>query len=284
MRILITGGGGQVGRELAELCEREGDDVIALDHQTLDVTDLDAVVERVRAERPDAIVHAASWTAVDACESDPDRAMSVNGTGTANVAAAARESRAHLLYISTDYVFDGTKPTPYDESDTPNPQSSYGKSKLAGERAAAEIDGATIVRISWVCGRYGNNMVKTLLRLAKDGIDPKFVTDQVGCPTIVEDLVPMLRRLSGERRAGIFHVTNQGPVSWFDFAQATFRAAGHDPERVSPTTTAELDPPRPAPRPANSVLDNAALRRAGIPLLPDFRPSLERLVSQLWAE
>jgi dTDP-4-dehydrorhamnose reductase len=207
--------------------------------------------------------------------------MAVNGTGTGNIAAAAREVGAHLLYISTDYVFDGTKPTPYDEADAPNPQSAYGRSKYAGEVEAAALPDATIVRISWVCGRYGNNMVKTLLRLANDGIDPKFVVDQVGCPTIVEDLVPMLRRLSVDRRPGIFHVTNQGPVSWFDFARATFRAAGHDPERVSPTTTAELDPPRPAPRPANSVLDNAALRQAGLPLLPDFHPSLERLVTQL---
>jgi dTDP-4-dehydrorhamnose reductase len=208
--------------------------------------------------------------------------MRVNADGTRHVAEAAERTGAHLLYISTDYVFDGTKTSPYDESDSPNPQSVYGRSKWAGElEAAALSDDATIVRISWVCGRYGNNMVKTLLRLASDGVDPKFVVDQVGSPTIVQDLVPMLRRLSVERRPGLFHVTNQGAVSWFDFARATFAAAGHDPKRVSPITTADLDPPRPAPRPANSVLDNAALRLADLPLLPDFSPSLERLVGQL---
>jgi dTDP-4-dehydrorhamnose reductase len=281
MRVLITGAGGQVGRELAEACAAQGDEVIALDHHALDVTDLDAVVQRAGAAQPEAIVHAASWTAVDACESDPDRATQVNGIGTRNVAEAARAAGAHLLYISTDYVFDGTKTAPYVETDVPNPQSAYGMSKLAGELEAAELPDATIVRISWVCGRYGNNMVKTLLRLAADGVDPKFVVDQIGCPTIVEDLVPVLRRLSVEHRPGIFHVTNQGAVSWFEFARATFSAAGHDPERVSPTTTAELDPPRPAPRPANSVLDNAALRQAGLALLPSYVPSLERLVGQL---
>jgi dTDP-4-dehydrorhamnose reductase len=178
-------------------------------------------------------------------------------------------------------VFDGTKATPYEEHDAPNPQSVYGQSKLAGENEVADFGDATVVRISWVCGRYGNNMVKTLLRLAADRVDPAFVTDQVGCPTIVEDLVPVLRRFAVERRPGVFHVTNQGAVSWYEFARATFAAAGHDPDRVRPITTAELQPPRPAPRPANSVLDNAALRLADLPLLPDFSRSLERLVSQL---
>ena len=281
MRVLITGGGGQVGKELTELCVDGGDEVVSLDRRTLDVTDRDAVLTKITAARPDAIVHTAAWTAVDACESDPERALRVNGDGTRFVAEAARQSGAHLVYLSTDYVFDGTKPTPYVEHDEPNPQSVYGTSKLAGETELAGLDAATVVRISWVCGRYGNNMVKTLLRLAADGVDPSFVTDQVGCPTIVQDLVPMLRRFAQERRPGTFHVTNQGAVSWYEFARATFEAAGHDPGRISPTTTAELQPPRPAPRPANSVLENAALRASDLPLLPDFMGSLDRLVGQL---
>ena len=149
----------------------------------------------------------------------------------------------------------------------------YGQSKWAGEQ---ELDPSldTIVRISWVCGRYGHNMVKTLLRLAANGASPAFVDDQRGHPTIVSDLVPMLRRFADERRAGLFHVTNQGAVSWYEFAREVFAASDHDPNRIRAITTAELDPPRPAPRPANSVLDNAALRAAGIPVLPDFRTSL----------
>jgi dTDP-4-dehydrorhamnose reductase len=282
MKILITGAGGQVGRELVELCEREGDDVTAADRARLDVTDRDAVLQLCAAVRPEAIVHAASWTAVDACEADPDRAHGVNALGARHVAQAAKEAGAHLLHFSTDYVFDGTKKTPYDESDSPNPLSVYGRSKWAGEKEVAEsIDDATVMRISWVCGRYGNNMVKTLLRLAAGGIDPKFVDDQIGQPTIVGDLVPLVRRFAVERRPGLFHVTNQGAVSWYEFARATFAAAGADPRRVSPIATAQLDPLRPAPRPANSVLDNAALRMAGLPLLPHYEHSLANLVRQL---
>ncbi|MEY2433603.1 MAG: dTDP-4-dehydrorhamnose reductase [Acidimicrobiaceae bacterium] len=282
MNVLVTGAGGQVGRELVELCIAEGDDVTAADHARLDVTDRDAVLQLCQAVRPAAIIHAASWTAVDACESDPERAHAVNAAGAGYVAEAAKEVGAHLVHISTDYVFDGTKPTPYDESDVPNPMSEYGRSKWAGEQAVAAVsDDAAVVRISWVCGRYGNNMVKTLLRLAADGVDPKFVDDQIGHPTIVADLVPVLRRFALEHRGGLFHVTNQGAVSWFEFARAVFKAAGADVARVGPISTKELDPPRPAPRPANSVLDNAALRRLGWPLLPHFEESLHQLVREL---
>jgi len=283
MRILVTGAGGQVGRELVEYCERAGDEVFACDHAALDVTDRDAVLQAIGSLQPEAVVHAAAWTAVDACESDPDRAFVTNALATRHVAEAAHRFGAYLVHLSTDYVFDGTKPEPYVEWDEPNPRSVYGRSKLGSEREVVYHagDGATIVRISWVCGRYGNNMVKTLLRLADAGAEPKFVTDQVGCPTIVEDLVPMVRRFAAERRPGLFHVTNQGAVSWYELARATFAAAGADPDRVAPITTAELDPPRPAPRPANSVLDNAALRGSGLPLLPDHRESLERLVRVL---
>jgi dTDP-4-dehydrorhamnose reductase len=280
MRLLVTGAGGQVGRELVEHATDAGDDVVACDHASLDVGDRDAVLQAVLSTRPDVVVHAAAWTAVDACESDPDRAFRVNGLGTRHVAEAARRSGAHLVYVSTDYVFDGTLHRPYDEWDAPNPQSVYGRSKLAGELEVAGA-GATVLRISWVCGRYGNNLVKTVLRLAAERDTLSFVDDQRGHPTIVADLVPMLHRLAAERRPGLYHVTNQGAVSWYEFVRAVFAAAGHDPDRVRPITTAELDPPRPAPRPMNSVLDNAALRVAGLPLLPDFRPSLEALVADV---
>jgi dTDP-4-dehydrorhamnose reductase len=283
MKALVTGAAGQVGRELVELCEQHGDDVVAAGRDAMDVTDRDAVLQALLTVRPDVVVHTGAWTAVDACEGDPDRAHAVNALGTRNIAEGARRAGAHVVCLSTDYVFDGTKPTPYDEWDTPNPTSVYGRSKWAGERELLTISGgdATVIRISWVCGRHGNNMVKTLLRLVDDGVSPSFVTDQVGHPTIVGDLVPMVRRLAVERRPGLFHVTNQGAVSWFEFARETFAAAGADPGRVQPILTAQLDPPRRAPRPQNSVLDNAALRYAGLSLLPDFRESLQRLVAQL---
>lgn len=275
--VLVTGAGGQVGREVVELLD--GVDVVGFDHSGLDVADAAAVTAKVAEFAPDAIVHCAAWTAVDACESDPEKAYRVNATGTRNVMAAARGVGAYVVAVSTDYVFDGTKPTPYVEDDEPNPQSVYGKSKLAGER---EVDpDCAVVRTSWVCGRYGANMVKTILRLAGEHDTLSFVSDQRGHPTIASDLARMLCVFVDRRPSGIWHVTNQGAVSWYEFAQAVLEAAGDDPSRVKPITTAELQPPRPAPRPANSVLDNRRLRDAGIDLLPDFRVSLQSLVAQV---
>ena len=279
MRVLITGAGGQVGHELATVFA--GDDVTAADHGSLDVSDRSSVLAAFTTTRPDVVLHAAAWTAVDACEGDPETAFAVNGLATRHVAEAARRVGAHVVYFSTDYVFDGTKTGAYDEWDTPNPQSVYGRSKLAGEHELAGDPAATIVRLSWVCGYHGANMVKTILRLANARPELAFVDDQRGHPTFAEDVAPLVRRLVSERHPGLFHVTNQGVVSWYEFARAVFEAAGHDPSRIKPITTSELDPPRPAPRPANSVLDNMALRLVGLPLLPDYRSSLERLVARL---
>jgi dTDP-4-dehydrorhamnose reductase len=277
VKVLVTGAGGQLGRELVSAF---GDhDVIAADHAALDITDRDAVLQAITTTAPDAVVHAAAWTAVDACEADPDRAWRVNALGTRHVAEAARRIGAQVGYVSTDYVFDGHKPEPYVEWDATNPQSAYGRSKLGGEQEL-EPD-ALVVRTSWVCGRYGPNMVKTILRLAGERERLTFVDDQRGHPSFADDIAGMVARLVPERRTGVVHVTNQGAVSWFEFARAVLEAAGLDPGRVEPIATADLDPPRPAPRPANSVLDNAALRLSGTQLLPDFREPLARLVHEL---
>jgi len=280
VRVLVTGAGGQVGRDVSDLFAAAAQhEVIAADHASLDVGDRDAVMQAITGSRPDAVVHCAAWTAVDACESDPDRALLVNALGTRHVAEASNRVGAHLLYVSTDYVFDGEKSEPYVEWDPPNPRSVYGRSKLGGENEAGPE--ATIVRTSWVCGAHGPNMVKTILRLVAEHETLTFVDDQRGHPTFADDLATMLVRLVVERRPGLFHVTNQGAVSWFEFAAAVLGAAGLDSARVRPISTAELQPPRPAPRPANSVLDNAALRLGGIDLLPDFREPLARLVGTL---
>jgi dTDP-4-dehydrorhamnose reductase len=278
VRLLVTGAGGQVGRELVDVFRPEHE-VVGLTRAQLDVGDRDAVLSAITSVAPDAVVHAAAWTAVDDCESEPDRALHVNALGTRHVAEAARLVGAQVCYLSTDYVFDGTKEGAYTEWDTPSPRSVYGRSKLGGEH---ELDpGALILRTSWVCGRHGGNMVKTILRLAAEHERLTFVDDQRGHPTFADDLASMVRTLVVGRRRGLFHVTNQGPVSWFEFAQAVLEAAGDDPSRVDPVTTEQF--PRPAPRPANSVLDNAALRLSGIPLLPDFRQPLQRLVTELTA-
>ncbi|MFZ9765926.1 MAG: dTDP-4-dehydrorhamnose reductase [Ilumatobacteraceae bacterium] len=280
MKILVTGAAGQLGRELVDVATGAGHDVFAASRAELDVTKPEVVRAVVLREQPAVIVHAAAWTAVDACESDREKAMLHNGAATRFVVDAAREVGARVIYISTDYVFDGTKPTPYVEADVPNPQSVYGVSKLAGEQAVdTSID--TVVRISWVCGFHGANMVKTILRIAAQQDTLTFVDDQVGCPTFADDAAAMITRLATEARPGIWHVTNQGAVSWYEFTREVLRAAGHDPARVKPVRTRDLVPARPAPRPANSVLDNAALRTAGISLLDDFRVPLARLVSRL---
>lgn len=279
MRVLVTGAGGQLGTDLLAAGRRH--DMVAAPHSRMDVADRDAVLAGVCSARPDLIVNAAAWTAVDACEADPDRAFAINALGARHVAEAARLCGAHLVHVSTDYVFDGQADRPYTEWDEPCPLSVYGRSKLAGEREVTALAaGSTIVRTSWVCGAHGHNMLRTVLRLAAGDGPLRFVDDQKGCPTFTEDLAGALLRLGVARRPGLFHVTNQGPTTWYHFARDVLAAAGQDPGRVQPITTAELDPPRPAPRPANSVLDNAAMRHSGLPLLADHHEPLERTVKE----
>jgi dTDP-4-dehydrorhamnose reductase len=297
VNVLVTGAGGQLGRDLVDAfggtvpaggrrCSLYGPDgpgpavdVVGLDHAALPVDDRGAVLAAVDGLRPDVVVHAGAWTAVDACEADPDRAWAVNALGTRHVAEAAERSGAHLVYVSTDYVFDGRSPRPYVEWDETNPRSTYGRSKLGGERECPP--GSTIVRTSWVCGAHGANMVKTALRLGAGDGPLRFVDDQHGCPTFTADLAAAVVTLATDRRPGVHHVTNQGATTWFGFVRAVLAAAGHDGGRVEPIATADLDPPRPAPRPANSVLDNAALRLGAFPLLPPGEDGLDRLVKAL---
>jgi dTDP-4-dehydrorhamnose reductase len=302
MRVLVTGADGQLGRDLVDalagrvpvggrrcsLWAPEGPltgldyEVLATDIGTMPVDDRDAVQQVFADFRPDLVLHGGALTAVDACETEVDLAYAVNALGTRHVAEAATALGAHLLYVSTDYVFDGTSDHPYREWDAPNPQSVYGASKLAGERECPP--GSTIVRTSWVCGAHGANMVKTALRLAAGTGLLRFIDDQHGSPTFTADLAAAIVTLGTDRRPGTFHVTNGGATTWFGFVRAILEAAGADPTRVEAITTGELDPPRPAPRPANSVLDNMALRLCGLPALPDWQDGMVRLVSALATE
>jgi len=282
VRIVVTGSNGQLGTEVMGLLgASDHHEVLGLDLPDHDLTDRDHVLGVLASFEPDLVLHGAAFTAVDVCEEQVETAYRVNCAATRFVADGARRVGAHVVYVSTDYVFDGTKSTPYVEWDRPNPQSVYGRSKLGGE---SEIDpGWTIARTSWVCGRHGNNMVKTLLRLADERDTLSFVDDQIGHPTFAQDLAAMVVKLGLERVPGVFHTTNQGAVSWYGFARAVFAAAGHDPDRISPITTAELDPPRPAPRPANSVLDNLAWRLHGFVPSRDFHEPLDEVVASLRA-
>ncbi|MEN9300778.1 MAG: hypothetical protein RLZZ254_559 [Actinomycetota bacterium] len=282
MKLLVTGAGGQLGRELVDAARHAGHDVVGLAKAELDITDRSAVDAAVSAVKPEVIIHAAAWTAVDACESDPDKAHLVNVIGTRNVVQAARTVGARTVYISTDYVFDGEKSSPYVEDDVPNPQSVYGRSKLAGEQEMG--NGDLIVRISWVCGFHGANMVKTILKIMNSQPELRFVDDQIGSPTIAEDAAIGIVRLVEHGAQGIWHLTNQGSTSWFGFAGDVLEAAGEDRARVKPIRTSDLQPPRPAKRPANSVLANTKVLSSSIAPLPHYLPSLNRLVRRLLDE
>jgi dTDP-4-dehydrorhamnose reductase len=282
MRVLITGAGGQLGIDIVRCCERAGDDVVAMKHGDLDIGDRDAVHGAVSLLRPEVVINCAAWTAVDACEADPDRALAQNGLAVRWLAESCDRAGARLVQISTDYVFDGSLDRPYNEWDEPGPVSVYGTSKLMGEQEALMLGPAsTVVRTSWVCGQNGSNMVTTIMRLADHHTELAFVDDQVGHPTFTSDLAPMVRRLAVDRRSGIHHVTNQGPTTWYGFARLVVAAMGRSPDMVRPITTAELQPPRPARRPANSVLDNAVLRVSGIELLREFAEPLRETVKAL---
>jgi dTDP-4-dehydrorhamnose reductase len=279
-RVLLTGANGQLGRDV--VLAGENIDLVAFSRAELDVTNGAQTLAKVKDVRPDVIIHAAAYTAVDDCESSKQLAYDVNAAGTANVVAAAARNASRLIYISTDYVFDGTKPTPYVELDQPNPASVYGASKLAGENAVRELGGkGLIVRTSWVCGLYGSNMVKTILRAAENHPVLTFVDDQIGKPTFTTDLAAVLLTLAQREDSGVMHVTNEGVVSWYEFCRDVLSSAGLDPDRVRPCSTEELQPPRPAPRPANSVLENTRFPEIGLPLLRDYREPLAEVVRDL---
>jgi dTDP-4-dehydrorhamnose reductase len=272
-----------LGTDVVLRFNASGHDVEACDRTRLDLTDAEHVRECIATTRPDVVVNCAAFTAVDRCETEPDAAYAGNLTAPSNVALACTTTDTRMIHISTDYVFDGNKATPYLETDATNPLSVYGESKLAGERAVLDIlgDQVLVLRTSWVCGEFGANMVKTVLRLI-DGDGPmRFVGDQRGCPTFTEDLARAIEAFADSPAHGIFHVTNQGAVSWFEFVRDIVRLADGDVHRVSPITTEELQPPRPAHRPANSVLENRAMADQGFALLDHYELPLQRLIARL---
>jgi dTDP-4-dehydrorhamnose reductase len=282
-RVLVTGAGGQLGVDLTSVLDAHGAfEAIAATHSELDCADRSQVREALVELEPAVVVHAGAWTDVDGCEVEPERAWRANALATRWVAEWSRVVGAHLVYVSTDYVFDGTKGSAYHEWDEPNPTSVYGRSKLAGEREAGP--GATVVRTSWVSGAHGRNIVRRALELLGEGRTLRFVDDQVGCPTFTSDLARGIVRLIEGRFAGTWHLTNSGAVSWFGFVREVARQAGFDPEAVQPISTADLDPPRRAPRPACSALDNLAIRLAGLPELRAWQEALSDLLVALGAK
>jgi dTDP-4-dehydrorhamnose reductase len=277
LKILITGAGGQLGRDLVK--------VLGGQHQLypfghdLDITDYSKIVSTISSIKPDLVIHAAAMTDVDGCELNPDQAFKVNALGTQNVALACRQSNAKILYLSTDFVFDGKKREPYAEFDPPNPLSVYGKSKLAGENYIITLlPNYFIVRTAWLYGREGMNFVKTILKLAEEKNELKVVNDQVGSPTYSCDLAQMIAKIIETDFFGTYHVTNAGGVSWYEFAKKILEMAGIKGVRVTPITSEELN--RPAPRPAYSVLRNYVLELRGIGRMRNFEDALKDYFSE----
>ncbi|HXW43615.1 MAG TPA: dTDP-4-dehydrorhamnose reductase [Streptosporangiaceae bacterium] len=276
-RWLVTGAGGMLGQDLTALLRASDADVIALARAELDVTDEAAVAAAVREVRPDVVANCAAWTAVDDAESHEAEAMAVNGQGAAHLAAACAKAGAQLVQMSTDYVFGGTGTQPYPEDYPAAPRSAYGRTKLAGERAARELlpDASYVVRTAWLYGAHGPNFVRTMIRLeaSRDTID--VVNDQQGQPTWTCDVARQIMQLvQAAARPGVYHVSSTGWTTWMGLARAVFALLDADPCRVLPTSTSELG--RPAPRPAYSVLSHAKWASAGLAPLPDWECSLRQ--------
>lgn len=273
--ILVTGGSGQLGSELMHESAVRGLDAVGLGHAELDVTDATRVCELVAALRPAAIVHCAAWTVVDDAEVDPAGALRVNGEGTANVVAAARDVGAYLLTVSTDYVFAGDDAGGYDEGSATDPINAYGASKLAAEHVTLELPGAAVARTAWLFGATGTNFVRTIIGLAlqRDAID--VVTDQVGSPTYAPHLAGALLDCVQQRLPGVLHLVGSPTATWFDVASEVVRVLGASCE-VRPTTSDRF--PRPARRPACSIL---RATRADTPSVGDWRDGVHEVVAAL---
>ena len=273
MKVFLTGVSGQLGRALVP--RLVGHDVTAPSESQADVTSASVVDVIARAE-PDVVIHTAAYTDVDGAEAHPDLAFAVNARGSRHVAEGAARVGARLIAVSTDYVYDGAKPTPYREDDATAPLGVYGRSKLEGEREMLKVlDGTLILRTAWLYGR-GKNFVETILRLAAERDELRVVDDQVGSPTSASDLASAIVSLLAKPCAGVYHAVNSGTCSWYVFAREILALSGLE-RRVVPISSAELK--RPAPRPANSVLDCSKLRSLGITM----RPWREALVDYLRA-
>lgn len=278
LKVLVTGAAGQLGQDVVLLLQQQGHQVMGCDRQEMDITDLDQCVQVIGEFGPDAVIHCAAHTAVDAAESDIDAAYLINATGSRNVAIASEKAGAKLVYISTDYVFDGLGSQPYHEYDNTDPKSIYGKSKRAGEVLVQSLSSKYfIVRTSWVYGKYGKNFVKTMLKLGQEKPMLQVVDDQKGSPTYTVDLARFLLELIQTEKYGVYHASNSDSCTWFEFTQAIFAEAE---DILGLKFTAKLEPcateqfPRPAPRPRNSVMEHLSIRTNGF---RDIRPWREGL-------
>jgi len=280
VRVVVIGANGQLGTDVRAAYESAGHDVVALSHAEIEIRDRAAVHRSLTAARPDVVVNTAAMHNVDACESDPESAMAVNATGPHNLALSGRDLGFLLMHVSTDYVFDGEKRAPYVETDLTRPVNAYGRSKVRGEQLVAEtLPAHFVVRTSGLFGhaacraKPSGNFVQVMLRAARDTGEVRVVADEIVTPTFTQDLARQMVRLSETSAYGVYHATSQGETSWFEYARTIFELADL-PVTMHVAKTSDF--PRKTPRPSYSVLDNAALRTAGLDIMPHWRDSLAR--------
>ncbi len=276
-RWLVTGAGGMLGTDVVAALTARGEPVTGLDRAALDVTDAAAVTDAIGVAGPDVVVNCAAWTAVDDAETAEEQALAVNGGGPANLAAACARTGARLVQVSTDYVFAGDAGRPYAEDDVPAPRTAYGRTKLAGERAVlAGLPGsAYVVRTAWLYGAHGPSFVRTMITLEGRRPAVDVVDDQHGQPTWTADVAGQIIALvDAGAAAGIYHATSGGQTTWFGLAREVFGLLGAEQARVRPVPTSAM--PRPAPRPAHSVLGHRGWAATGIPPIGDWRTALHR--------
>lgn len=282
MKVLVTGAKGQLGCDVVNELERRGHEAIGVDIEDVDITVEDQVKEVMKAVAPDAVIHCAAWTAVDAAEDNEEKVRAVNATGTRYIANECKRLDCKLIYISTDYVFSGQGTEPWEaDSKEYGPLSVYGKTKLEGELAVAEtLTKYFIVRIAWVFGLNGKNFVKTMLKIGKTHDTVKVVNDQIGTPTYTFDLARLLVDMIESEKYGYYHATNEGGyISWYEFAKEIFRQAGLK-TKVVPVSTAEYGLSK-AVRPFNSRLDKHKLTACGFKSLPDWNDALKRYLKDI---
>ena len=280
MKVLVTGAKGQLGTDLMNELEKRGIESIGVDVQEMDITDKEACMRVISESKADAVIHCAAYTAVDAAEDNVDLCRKINGEGTRNVALACQATGAKLMYISTDYVFDGQGTRPWEPDDSRSPLNVYGQTKYEGELAVAElVEKFFTVRIAWVFGVAGKNFIKTMLRLGKERGAVSVVDDQVGSPTYTYDLARLLVDMIQTDYYGRYHATNEGFCSWYGFACEIFRQAGMDEVKVTPVSSDQF--PVKAVRPANSRMSKAKLAENGFEPLPTWQDALGRFLKEI---
>ncbi|MGJ7910697.1 dTDP-4-dehydrorhamnose reductase [Neobacillus sp. LXY-1] len=273
MKVVVTGAAGQLGQDVVKELEKKGHQAVGIDRSELDITVEADVLAYMNEVKPDAILHCAAYTNVDAAEENEEVAYQINALGTEYLAKAAKQTGAKLLYISTDYVFNGNATEPYETDHPTDPIGAYGRTKLAGEQLLQKhLEQFFIVRTAWVFGAYGQNFVKTMLRLGKERGEVGVVHDQVGSPTYTVDLARFMVELVETDRYGVYHATNNGVCSWYEFAVEIFKQAGVE-VKVNPLTTEQF--PRPAARPKYSVLSKKMLEEQGFTPLQDWKAALD---------